>query len=221
VMNNNWKKFVVSYSCGKDSTLALNRVLNEGFVPCAILVTINKKTKKSWSHEMPRNILDQVSKSLQIPLIISECEGNDYADAFEKALSNSKSMGAEACVFGDIDIEEHRNWCTERCNNVGLEAVFPLWKGDREQIAMEFIEAGFKAVIKTVDLNRVGESILGRPFTKEIIEEIKRFGADPCGENGEYHTFVFDGPIFKFPIQFSTKGTLKKDHYEGIIIEMA
>lgn len=196
------KKFIMSYSCGKDSTLALYRMINEGNIPVGLLVTIDKDRGKSWFHGVPKNILQDVSKSLNIPLIPVECEGDDYESIFEEVLRNQKALGAEVCAFGDIDIEGHRTWCTDRCTASGIEAVFPLWQEDREKLTYEFIDSGFKTVLKNVNLEFLGEKFLGEILTRELVGEIKSTGADPCGENGEYHTFVFDGPIYKYPVQF-------------------
>ena len=142
------KKFVMSYSCGKDSTLSLYRMIKRGHTPLALLVTVDKKVCRSWFHGIQEHLLNEVSKS--------------------------------------------------------LEAIFPLWLEDREELTYEFIDSGFKTVIKNVRLNDMGPEFLGEVLTKEVVERIKETGSDPCGENGEYHTFVFDGPLFRNKIQFET-----------------
>lgn len=197
------KKFIMSYSCGKDSTLALHRMIKRGDTPLGLLVTVDKSAGRSWFHGIPENLLNQVSKSLDIPLIKVESNGTNYKETFEEALKNAKKNGAEACVFGDIDLEEHRTWCTDRCNEAGLEAIFPLWQEDREKLTYEFIESGFKAMVKVVRLECLGEEFLGELLTKELVQKIKATGSDPCGENGEYHTFVYDGILFKEEIAFN------------------
>lgn len=207
------KKFIMSYSCGKDSTLALYRMINEGNTPLALLVTVDKKVCRSWFHGIPDNLLNNVSKSLGIPLMLVESSGNDYKETFEKALKNAKENGAEACVFGDIDLEAHRTWCTDRCNEAGLEAIFPLWQEGREDLTYEFIESGFKTVLKNVKLECLGEEFLGKILTKDLVQKIKLTGSDPCGENGEYHTFVFDGPLFKEKINFEVGENIITEAY--------
>lgn len=206
------KKFIMSYSCGKDSTLALHRMIEEGNTPVALLITVDKKLNRSWFHGVPENLLKDVSKSLNIPLILVKCEGEEYEAKFEEALLLAKNdLGAEGCVFGDIDLEDHRKWCSDRCDEVGIEAIFPLWNEGREELTHEFIDRGFKTVIKNVKLEFLGPDFLGKVLTKEVVSDIKATGADPCGENGEYHTFVYDGPLFKFPIKFSTKGNITNE----------
>lgn len=213
------KRFIMSYSCGKDSTLALYRMINQGNIPVGLLVTIDKDRGKSWFHGVPKNILQDISKSLDIPLILVECEGNDYETIFEEVLKNQKVLGAEVCAFGDIDIEGHREWCTDRCVASGMEAVFPLWQEDREELTYEFIDSGFKTVIKNINLEFLEEKFLGEILTRELVGKIKNTGADPCGENGEYHTFVFDGPIYKYPVPFKILKNTSTDKYGYLNIE--
>lgn len=200
------KKFVVSYSCGKDSTLSLYRMIKAGHIPVALLVTVDKKVLRSWFHGIPDKLLKDVSKSLDIPLVLVASNGKEnYGETFVEALKKIKEeMGAEACVFGDIDLMAHRTWCEDKCEKAGLEAIFPLWEEDREALTYEFIDSGFKTVIKNVKLSILGEEFLGEVLTKDVVERLKAAGSDACGENGEYHTFVFDGPLFKERINFET-----------------
>ncbi|MGL4571921.1 MAG: diphthine--ammonia ligase [Clostridium sp.] len=213
------KRFVLSYSCGKDSTLALHRLIKRGNKPLALIVTVNKEVNRSWFHGVPDEVLNRVSKSLDIPLIKVICSGNEYESEFEKALVKSKELGATTCAFGDIDIIAHRKWCDDRCKNVGMESEFPLWQEDREEITNEVIQNGFKAMVKCCNNKFLGEHFLGEILTKDLIQKIKDCGADACGENGEYHTFVFDGPIFKEQVKFKQKEIFKNNGYNHLIIE--
>lgn len=206
------RNFVVSYSCGKDSTLALYRMIKNGHKPVALLITVDKKILRSWFHGVPQNLLEEVSKSLNIPLLLVKCQGEEYKDAFIKALKKAKEeLGAEACVFGDIDLEAHRTWCTDRCNEANIEAIFPLWLEDREKLTFEFIDTGFKTVIKNVRLDVLSTDFLGKELTRPVVSDIVKAGSDACGENGEYHTFVFDGPLFKYPIRFKENGVITNE----------
>lgn len=202
------EKAVVSFSGGKDCTLSLYRMIKKDYEIIGLLVTFDKQ-KDSCFHKIPRDILQAVSKELEIPIIEVDCSSEKvYEKEFEEALKFSRRNGAEICVFGDIDIEAHKKWCLDRCASASIKGIFPLWQEDRESLAMEFIDYGFKAVIKKVNLKSLGQEFLGRELTKDVIQEIKELGCDPCGENGEYHTFVFDGPIFKNRIEFNQ---VKKD----------
>ena len=196
--------FAISYSGGKDSALALYRMIKQGHKPIALVTTVNIEHDRSWFHGIQDELLQSISSSLQIPLIICKCTPNDYAQLYENSLEKARLMGADSCVFGDIDIRGHREWNEERCQMAGLKCVLPLWQQDRETLVRETIASGFKAIIKIVDSRKLGDSFLGQTLTVSLIEEIKSAGVDVCGENGEYHTFVYDGPVFKSPVAFKT-----------------
>ena len=190
------KRFVASYSGGKDSLLAVYRAVNAGLKPLGLITTHNADENRSWFHGMNTDVLYRVSESLGIPLTLVNTTGAKYEEDFEKALSEAKRTGAEVCVFGDIDIEGHLRWCSERCLNTGLIPYFPLLREDRKKVIFEFLDAGFSAVIKTVDTSRMPGRFIGKLLSREVALEIEKCGADVCGENGEYHSFVFDGPMF-------------------------
>lgn len=213
------EKVVVSFSGGKDCTLSLYRMLKEGYTIVNLLVTFAGKNESCF-HRIPKGILQGISRELEIPLIEADCsEGKTYEEEFEKTLKRSKDNGAEICVFGDIDIEAHKKWCLDRCEAAGIKGVFPLWQEDRESLTNEFIDYGFKAIIKKVNLNALGVEFLGRELTKEAVQEIKRLGCDPSGENGEYHTLVFDGPIFKNKVKFNEIKKEVEDNFGYLIID--
>ena len=210
-MNN--KKFVLSYSGGKDCILAMYRKIKEGWTPVALLTTIKKSSPESWTHGLTFDLLEEVSKSLDLPIIYVECEASEYEERFEDKLRIAKDMGAETVVYGDIDIERHRKWGVDRAKNSGVNYEFPLWQEDREKLVHEFIDSGFKALIKKVNLNYMSSDFLGKTLTKDLIEEIKATGSDACGENGEYHTFVYDGPIFKNRIFINSEDVKLEKNY--------
>ena len=213
------EKFVMSFSGGKDSTLALYKMIQNGYKPVALLTTVQKEEDKSWTHGLNYKFLDQISKSLEIPLLKSECDVHNYENKFEETLLIAKEMGANICAFGDIDIEDHKKWGLDRCKNTHMEAKFPLWQKDREELVYEFIDNGFKTIINKVNLNNLSEDFLGKTLTKEVVYDIKETGSDPCGENGEYHTFVFDGPIFKNKIKFDIKNIRIENGYGHLNIK--
>ena len=162
---------------------------------------MKKSEAETWTHGLSYDLLEQVSKSLELPIIYAECEASEYEDKFEEKLKVAKEMGATSVVYGDIDIELHKQWGVDRATNVGLNYEFPLWQEDREKLVHEVIDNGFKAIIKKVNLDCMSGDFLGKTLTKELIEKIKDTGSDACGENGEYHTFVVDGPIFNYKIE--------------------
>jgi uncharacterized protein (TIGR00290 family) len=211
------KKFVASYSGGKDSMFAVYRAIQAGLVPVELITTYNEK--RSWFHGMAESLLQRVSASVGIPLTLIRTPGELYQENFEKALAASKEKGAEVCVFGDIDIEGHLKWCTERCETVGLLPYFPLWKESRKQLVYDFIDAGFKTVITLVDTSRMPEEFLGQVLTRELADAIEQSGADICGENGEYHTFTFDGPLFANRVDYTVRERTMRESYAGISID--
>lgn len=198
----NKEKIVVSFSGGKDSTLALYRMIRDGYKIIGLLVTFDNQNDSCF-HRIPKDILQKVSEELEIPLVEVDCsDGKNYEEEFEKALKSCKEKGTEICVFGDIDIEAHKKWCLDRCGAAGIQGLFPLWQEDRESLTNEFLDYGFKAVIKKINLKALTEEFIGKELSKEVVMEIKKLGCDPSGENGEYHTLVFGGPIYKHEVKF-------------------
>lgn len=205
-------RFVVSYSGGKDAVLALYRAVKSGMTPAGALTTFDRENECSWFHRIPEPLLKRVEQSLEIPFEIIDTQSDRYAEDFEKALSVFKKQGVGSVVFGDIDIGEHYEWCDNRCKSAGLASVFPLWKEDRQRLVEELIDAGFRALITIVDGSRMNEEFIGKTLTKEIVSQIAAGGVDPCGENGEYHTFVYDGPLFRQKIEFKTETPFKSEN---------
>ena len=194
-------KFAMSYSCGKDSALALYKMIQAGHKPVCFVVAFNKDAGRSWFHGADEQLLNKVAEALNLPLVTANSNGVDYEAAFDEALCQAKELGAQCIAFGDIDIEGHLEWNQARCNAAGLECAVPLWGMARKEAVRELLDAGFIARIKNVDKKQLDESFLGETLTDAVIRRIAATGADICGENGEYHTFVSDGPIFQYPVK--------------------
>lgn len=209
-------KFVMSYSCGKDSTLALHKMIENGHEPVALLVMFNQEAARSYFHGADGAMLQEYAKALGLPLLLTPTTGEQYHLTMEQSLKKAKAMGAQAACFGDIDIEGNRAWSRERCENAGLQAVFPLWQRDREEIVYELIRLGYRCLIKSINNKLLPKSLLGRILDTPAVEEMKRRGIDICGENGEYHTLVMDGPIFQTPIPYQTGGCLDFGDYSVV-----
>ena len=197
-------EFVMSYSCGKDSTLALHKMISAGHKPLALLVMADVASDRSFFHGADYSMLEEYSASLGLPLVLTPSRGEDYHLAMEASLEKAKEMGAAAACFGDIDIESNRAWSTQRCKNVGLEARFPLWHRDRAENVYDLIALGYKCLIKSVNNTLLPKDLLGRILDAGTVEIMRNCGIDICGENGEYHTLAMDGPIFKDPMPFKT-----------------
>ena len=210
--------FAMSYSFGKDSAYALYKMIKDGHKPVCLITTINEDNKKSWTHGVNSTIIEKYIKSLGLPMILAPCNSNNYETAFEEALQKAKNLGANSCVFGDIDIELHFEWNRSRCKNTLLECIMPLYGIKREKIIQEELDTGFVAIIKCVEKKFLGIEFLGKTLDKELLDKIKKTGADVCGENGEYHTLVIDGPIFKESIEVEIGEIIDLGNYASIDI---
>ena len=211
-------RFVASYSGGKDSVLAIAAAMELGLEPACLLTTYDPEAERSFFHGIPEEMLREAAKAMALPLRLVPTSGAQYERNFERALDQCRQQGMEAVVFGDIDIQEHRRWCSQRCERTGLQAVFPLWNQPRRELAHRFIDRGFQAVITTVNTDLLPPHFLGRTLTRALVQEIVDCGADGCGENGEYHTFAFDGPIFHQPVPYQLGDVVTRPPYQMLPI---
>ena len=202
-------RFAMSYSCGKDSTLALHKMIGEGHVPVCLVIMVNKKENRSYFHGADMEMLRKYETALGLPVILCPSDGADYHMAFEEGLRRAKAMGAEAAAFGDIDIEGNRRWEEERCEHTGLIPFFPLWQCGREDTVCEVIRLGYRCVIKSLNPTLLPESLLGRYIDEDSIQVMEEAGIDICGENGEYHTLTVDGPVFRTPLDVTVGSVLR------------
>ncbi|MDO4793425.1 MAG: diphthine--ammonia ligase [Filifactor alocis] len=212
-------KAVVSYSGGKDSILALERAIAQGYRIEALLVTLDVRTGRSFFHNLPLGLLKEVGRCLELPLKTVDSKGEDYRERFAAVLKEFKRSGTEACVFGDIDIEEHRSWCRSLCDEVGLKAVFPLWGEEREELVGEVVSKGYCCVLQKVRKSCFDKEVLGSPLTQELIEEMRAKNIDVCGENGEYHTFVVDGPLFRSKLTYTVAGVQESEDTFSLVLK--
>ena len=190
------KTFMMSWSGGKDSALAYYRAVLEGNVPMALFTMFEKDGSKSRSHGLPLEILEAQAERLGLPLEIGRADWSGYEQEFIRHLKNFKERGVDMGVYGDIDLEDHRTWVQKVSREANMEVSHPLWDESRRKLLEELIAEGFKAVITVVDTARLAPEFLGREFTLGLIEELEALGVDACGEEGEFHTVIIDGPIF-------------------------
>ena len=217
------KKFVTSFSGGKDSVLSLYLMKQKGYTPDSIIITVKKID--SWTHGINLKMIEEYENVLGLKVYPVICNMENYEKEFEKVLKKiKKERNVDICVFGDIDIKQHLDWNMQRCKNSGMKAIMPLEGINRENAVNMFINYGFKAIIKKINLNYLNESFLGKELNFKTIEEIKKYSEkneidiDICGENGEYHTVVIDGPLFKRAIKYEL-GDMKKE-YQSILIDV-
>jgi uncharacterized protein (TIGR00290 family) len=201
-----YRKAFVSWSGGKDSALACyNAIKNEKVKVAYLLNMLSENGTHSRSHHLSVALLKAQAEAMGIPIVQRQATWGGYEEEFKRALAILKEEGIQTGVFGDIDVQEHRDWVERVSSESGLTAILPLWQRSRESLMDEFITAGFKAVIVAVKLECMGSEWLGRKLDSQFAEDMKRLPqVDLCGENGEYHTFVYDGPLFKKPVVFAT-----------------
>lgn len=202
-----------SWSGGKDSCFALMKAKEAGMQPTVLLNVMNESGKISRSHGIPEAILRAQAKAADIPIHLISSSWQDYEKNFIAALSSLKEQyQLTDAVFGDIDLQAHRDWEEKVCASAGLRAYLPLWLGNRKRLVFEMLDAGIQTMI--VSCNAVmGPSFLGKTITPPLVDQLESLGIDVCGENGEFHTLVYDCPLFIHPLQISVTGKLEHDGY--------
>lgn len=202
------------WSGGKESALSLYKLRKSGINIFYLVNMVSVDGKRSRSHGVSSDLLTLQAEAMGVPIIQRKTTWQSYEREFKKAVLKLKKEGVEKGVFGDIDLREHRDWVKRVCNEIDIKPILPLWKLKREELLKEFIRVGFKAVVVTTQANLLSKEWLGRKIDERFITDLKALGnIDLCGEKGEYHTFVFDGPIFKNPIKFIAGGKIFKDKH--------
>jgi diphthine-ammonia ligase len=209
-------KFVVSWSGGKESTLSLYRALNQG-VNVSYMMSFVSSGGRSMSHALNVELLEAQSEAIGIPIVMREVTWETYEQGFKDQVNELKTKGVEGCIFGDVWIEGHREWTERVCRQLGIKAISPLFDGDPEELFKEFIKLGFEAVAITVKHEFLGDEWLGRKLDQEFLNELLEIkdskNVDILGEMGEYHTFVYDGPVFKKRIELLKTQKVPRDGY--------
>lgn len=187
-----------SWSGGKDCCLAYYRAITNGTKVRYLVNMITGDGMRSQSHGLDARWLQMQSQAINIPVIQHKTAQCDYEVEFKNVLFNLKREGITTGVFGDIDLEEHRQWIERVCAELGIIPRLPLWREDQKQILTDFIDLGFEAVIVATKAEMMGEEWLGRKLDKDFITDLTKLNnITPCGEAGEYHTLVIDGPLFE------------------------
>lgn len=190
-----------SWSGGKDSCYALMKALSQGHSVKVLVNMMNENGRISRSHGLAGKILQQQAEKIGVPILAIPTSWNDYRENFVGALQIVKQQyRVQSMVFGDIDLQPHRDWEEMVCKEVGLEALLPLWQGNRRALVNEMIDSGIRAMIVSCN-NQMGERFLGRTINHELVDELEQMGIDACGENGEFHTVVVDCPLFASAVE--------------------
>jgi len=208
------KAFFCSWSGGKDSCLSLYYAIKQGGIPKRLLTMLVEDGQRSRSHGLSLELLKKQSESLNIPLITYSTSWTDYEAKFLIGLEEIKKDGIEIGVFGDMDIEDHKEWVEKVCRKADIVEYLPLWKKPRRNVVNEFIECGFKAIIVAFKEDILfSEDLLGRELDEELVKEFETRGIDPAGENGEFHTVVIDGPIFNSQLKYKLEDKINVNGY--------
>lgn len=199
------EKAIVSWSGGKDSALALYEVAAE-YEVVALLTTVTSGYDRVSMHGVRTRLLEQQAAALNYPLdpvlIPPRCTNDEYEDRMRETLGRHRVAGVSRVICGDIFLEDVRRYREERLLGGGFTGVFPLWKRDSRALAHRFIELGFRAVLCCIDTHVLEERFAGRVYDETLLAEFPAT-VDPCGENGEFHTFVFAGPNFARPVPYA------------------
>ncbi|MDH0563557.1 diphthine--ammonia ligase [Acinetobacter courvalinii] len=225
-MQDQWKtnaeqrQSIISFSGGKDSSLALYHAMQTGTV-IGLIVMLEEQGQRSRSHAMPLEIIRAQADAVALPVYMTSSSWADYETRFIALLEQAKQQGAEVLVTGDLDMPEHGCWHDRVTQQVGLKLGMPLWLRPHREVVEEFIQLGFKSVIVTINL-KLGMQVedLGKILTLEYIQELEDRGVDPCGEGGEFHTTVIDGPIFNKAIPVRHGDIVYHEEYAFLPLEL-
>lgn len=194
--------------------MALFTLLRSGIKVAALLTTVTREYDRISMHGVRRALLAKQARSLGQKLeevfISPGASNEEYELQIEAMLSGYKEAGVTSVVFGDIFLEDLRKYREDRLHTLGMTALFPIWKTGTRDLARRFIETGFKAVTTCVDTRVLGGEFVGREIDLQFLADLPP-SVDPCGENGEYHSFVYDGPIFQEPMKVRTGERVLRD----------
>ncbi|MCX8153974.1 MAG: diphthine--ammonia ligase [Candidatus Bathyarchaeota archaeon] len=210
------EKVVVAWSGGKDSALALCEILNSGsYEVITLLTTVTRDYDRVSIHGVRRVLLEQQAKALRLPLeemfIPKGASNADYEGELLKRLRKHRDRGVCSVVFGDIFLSDVREYRESLLEKAGMKAIFPLWGRDTKLLPLEFIGLGFKAIVTSADSAVIGRDFVGRDYDEQFLSNLP-VNVDPCGENGEFHTFVYDGPMFQERVKFQKGEIVLRDN---------
>ena len=211
------KRLMMSWSTGKDSAWSLQRLQQEEeYELVGLFCTINKTFARTAMHAVRIELLEEQAKQIGLPLDIIEipypCTNEQYAEIMQDFIDSIKARDVECCAFGDLFLEDIRDYRIKQLQGTGIEAVFPLWGEPTAELSQKMITAGLKTIITCVDPKQIDPSFVGREYTTQFLSDLPD-SADPCGENGEFHSFVYDAPIFKQPISVEVTEVVERDGF--------
>ena len=210
------EKVLFAWSSGKDSARSFFELKRDAnYEITGLMTTVTEGYERISMHGVRVALLEQQAEVMGMPLekvyIPKESSNESYETAMKHCLYTHKAHGVSAVAFGDLFLEDLKNYREKRLSEAGMKAIFPLWKRDTKELAYSFIRLGFKAIVTCVDSQALDGSFAGRFYDEQFLADIPS-SVDACGENGEFHTFVYEGPIFKRPLLFERGGVVVREN---------
>ena len=205
--------YISSWSGGKDSCFACYQALTQGYKISHLANFVSQEFKRVSFHGTEARLIQLQSQATGIPLLQKATTWEGYEQEFKEAVKSLLPQGIKGMVFGDIFLQEHRDWVERVCGELGIEAILPLWNKDTEKIFTDFIDAGFEAIIVSARDELIDKEWIGKRVDRKLLAYLKTKNIDPCGENGEYHTLVVNGPLFKRKIEIIESRTINRDNH--------
>jgi len=210
------RNIVFSWSGGKDSALALYEILKtESYNIVSLVTTVTEEYDRISVHGVRNDLLEKQTKSLKLPLHKinnpKNCSNNIYERNLTETLSIYKNKGITEVAFGDIFLEDVKEYRDELLKKMGMKGIYPIWQKNSKELAKVFIESGFRAITTCIDSQQIHKNFAGKEYDQDFLDDLPDT-ADPCGENGEFHTFVYNGPIFNVKVNFIIGDIVLRDN---------
>ena len=206
---------IASWSGGKDSCLACYKAVQQGYKIKTLLTFVSRESKRACFHGIEGALMKLQAERIGIPIVQYETSPDmeKYESEFKAAVNALRGTDVDTMVFGDIYLLEHESWIERVCADLKIKPLEPLWNVPAEELISEFIDLGFKTVIVSCKADIMGKEFIGRVIDKPLVKELMARGVCPCGEHGEFHTLVIDGPMFTQPIKIMESAPLLKEGF--------
>jgi uncharacterized protein (TIGR00290 family) len=205
--------YIASWSGGKDGCFALYQALQKGYDISHLVNFTSKESHRVSFHGTEAKMIQLQSQAIRIPLLQKETTRDGYEHEFQEAVQSLLPSGVEGMIFGDIYLQEHKDWVERVCSEVGIQAIEPLWGKSTKEVLSKFIDKGFEAIIICAKSDLISKGWIGQRVDKAFMAYLRSKNIELCGENGEYHTLVTDGPIFTRKIRMIKSRTINRDNY--------
>ncbi|MDQ2904082.1 MAG: adenine nucleotide alpha hydrolase [Chloroflexota bacterium] len=213
------QRCAVSFSGGKDSFLALDRALQQGLAVDTLVTMYDEASQRVRFHGVPIALIQEQANALGLMLLSYPTAPDTFEAVFLQSLHDLRQRGITTLIFGNIHLADVRAWYEERTTAAGLIHVEPLWGQPPARLVREFLARGYAAILTCIEEARANPTWLGAPLTEDLIQACEQAGIDPCGEYGEYHTFVYAGPLFSSPLAFDLGERISQAGFQLIDIQ--